>query len=50
MPSFIEIAAHHEAGHAVTALVFGITVRRASIGPRAGSRGREIGEMLAALQ
>jgi hypothetical protein len=50
MPSFIEIAAHHEAGHAITALVFGITVRRASIGPRAGSRGREIGEMLVALQ
>ena len=50
MPSFIEIASHHEAGHGVTALVFGITVRRAFIGPRGGGRGREMGEMLAALQ
>jgi membrane-associated protease RseP (regulator of RpoE activity) len=50
MPSLIEIAACHEADPAVTARAFGVTVRRASIGPRGASRGREMGEMLAALQ
>jgi ATP-dependent Zn protease len=38
MPSQREIA-YHEAGHAVIALGFGESVRRATIKPRAGSRG-----------
>lgn len=39
MPSQREIA-YHEAGHAVIALGFGESVRRATIKPRAGSRGQ----------
>lgn len=35
-----EVAAHHEAGHAVVALGFGAAIRRASIKPDAGSAGR----------
>src|SRR5881398_3951945 len=40
MPSKREIAAHHEAGHAVVALAFRIPVLSASIKPRGASRGR----------
>jgi hypothetical protein len=40
MPSKREIAAHHEAGHAVVALAFRIPVFSASIKPRGASRGR----------
>jgi ATP-dependent Zn protease len=41
-PSKREIAAHHEAGHAVVALAFRIPVLRASIKPRGASGGRVI--------
>jgi hypothetical protein len=37
-----EISAHHEAGHAVVALAFGVPVRRASIKSRGSSYGRVI--------
>ena len=42
MPSRREIAAHHEAGHAVTALAFRVPVRSASIRPRKATFGRVI--------
>jgi ATP-dependent Zn protease len=41
-PSNRKIAAHHEAGHAVVALAFHLTVRSVSIRPRAAIRGRVI--------